>query len=607
MTRFSRRSARRASAAALAFSLCSHAATSGAATLVFQAEDGEVVRGRVERAHAGATGNGYVNYVNETGSYVAWVLEVGQAAGDQALRFRFANGAGAERPMRIVINDRSVGTLRFPSTGSWSSWQTLSLRNQTLRKGLNTVRAESADISGGPNLDSLTIEGTAEIASSDWAQALIYSTIGRCRAGAIACDRQSARYPDPAQLGPGTAGTFFRYAQGLVLLGMHQTFLRDRTRLASYRDYMEDWFDARTDRDGKIVKTNDIKLQFLDTIMAGRAAVLLHEKGSTDNRYKRTADVLWNALTTHGRTPAGDVPGWPEARILWHAGSARDLVLLDGAYMSLPFIVLYGGKYGRALPGFPDIYKDAAGQLIGDRYHLQDVAGTEVRPNTGTKLVYHGYDKQGNGRTETLDWSSGNKKHSDVLWGRAMGWYAMTLVDVLDGFPTGTAHARHRAELIAILNSLLDGLRAKQRPDGLWNTVVHHPVPVTDNFTETSSTAMFVYAMSKAIANGYVDASYKEAAGNGYRGVLSRLSLTGQSPYLVTLAGTAEGQSVQPDNLTGDTPPRGAELYTTSANQQGRITPDRRRNPVDDNLHGIGSFLLMYEQVRRHPETVSPF
>ncbi len=51
-------------------------------------------------------------------------------------------------------------------------------------------------------------------------------------------------------------------------------------------------------------------------------------------------------------------------------------------------------------------------------------------PNTG--LLYHGYDE-----SKKEKWANKQTGLSPNFWARAMGWYGMGLVDVLENFPAG--------------------------------------------------------------------------------------------------------------------------------------------------------------------------
>ena len=108
--------------------------------------------------HGGAgslTGTGFVNYDNVIGSFVELPISVPQA-GPVTLTFRFANGTTVNRPMQIFVDGASVGTLTFPGTGAWTTWQTASI-TVNLTAGAHPVRATATTANGGPNLDSLQV------------------------------------------------------------------------------------------------------------------------------------------------------------------------------------------------------------------------------------------------------------------------------------------------------------------------------------------------------------------------------------------------------------------------------------------------------------------
>ncbi len=120
----------------------------------YEAEQAVIFHGAVDSNHAGFSGTGFVNYVNETGSYVEWTVTV-PAAGAYTLRYRHANGSTVNRSMDIRVDGAlSTAGLAFPPTGAWSSWQTVSVTT-TLDAGTHTVRATATTTSGGPNVDYL--------------------------------------------------------------------------------------------------------------------------------------------------------------------------------------------------------------------------------------------------------------------------------------------------------------------------------------------------------------------------------------------------------------------------------------------------------------------
>jgi unsaturated rhamnogalacturonyl hydrolase len=131
-----------------------------------------------------------------------------------------------------------------------------------------------------------------------------------------------------------------------------------------------------------------------------------------------------------------------------------------------------------------------------------------------TGLLYHGWDESKQQR-----WSDRVTGRSPNFWDRAMGWYAMALVDTLDYFPR--QHAK-RARLIAILNRLAKAVTKYQdAKTGLWYQVMDKGTE-QGNYLEASGSSMLVYALAKGVRNGYLPATYLSVARRGYKGLLDR-------------------------------------------------------------------------------------
>ena len=123
---------------------------------VFQAEDAFIYNGVKETINGGYTGEGYCNLNNDTTSYVEWTVYA-EKAGLQTLKFRYANGTTADRPMKIEVNGNAViSSLSFVSTGVWTTWQDVTI-SANLNAGVNKIRASSIVETGGPNIDYLEV------------------------------------------------------------------------------------------------------------------------------------------------------------------------------------------------------------------------------------------------------------------------------------------------------------------------------------------------------------------------------------------------------------------------------------------------------------------
>ncbi|WP_394363488.1 cellulase family glycosylhydrolase [Amycolatopsis sp. SB7-3] len=135
------------------------AQAASAAPVQYESEDATISRGVVEANHTGFTGSGFVNYDNVTGSYVEYTVNAAQA-GQHTLTFRYANGTTANRPLDITVNGSlAVDDLGFAGTGAWTTWRTVTT-TVTLVAGSNKIRTTAVTSNGGPNADSLSVEGS---------------------------------------------------------------------------------------------------------------------------------------------------------------------------------------------------------------------------------------------------------------------------------------------------------------------------------------------------------------------------------------------------------------------------------------------------------------
>lgn len=115
--------------------------------------------GVYEEKNTGYIDNGYYNFSNLMGSYGLWKI-TSKSTGEAILTLRFANAGTTSRGMTLSINDSLIGIISFPSTASWTSWDSISVKTP-LKSGLNTIYLESITSDGGPNIDQFgfNIEG----------------------------------------------------------------------------------------------------------------------------------------------------------------------------------------------------------------------------------------------------------------------------------------------------------------------------------------------------------------------------------------------------------------------------------------------------------------
>ena len=278
------------------------------------------------------------------------------------------------------------------------------------------------------------------------------------------------------------------YTYGLVFKAMWEIW--QETQDPQILDYIEGYYDRLITDDGEIL-TYDMEKYNIDMIKPGTALIYLYDKTKKE-KYKTAIMTLREQMKDHPRTSEGG---------FWHKKRYPHQMWLDGLYMGSPFLIQYANYFNE-----PVLINDVVNQIILMEKHSRD-------PKTG--LLYHAWDESCEQR-----WANKETGQSPHFWGRAMGWYAMAIVDVLDELPAD--HPR-RADICAILDRMFTALEKVQDPKtGLWHQVLDQG-DREGNYLEATASNMFVYAMAKAVRMGYVDKKYLDVASKGYEGILEHL------------------------------------------------------------------------------------
>ncbi|MEI6680062.1 MAG: glycoside hydrolase family 88 protein [Mariniphaga sp.] len=95
-------------------------------------------------------------------------------------------------------------------------------------------------------------------------------------------------------------------------------------------------------------------------------------------------------------------------------------------------------------------------------------------------------------------------------WGRGNGWMAAGMAEILRVMPKDHPE---RVPIMEGYHKMMAALLKYQAPDGMWRQLIDDP----EAWKETSSTAMFTYAMITGVKNGWLDKkSYGTAARKGW-------------------------------------------------------------------------------------------
>jgi unsaturated rhamnogalacturonyl hydrolase len=295
-----------------------------------------------------------------------------------------------------------------------------------------------------------------------------------------------AQHPDSIVIGNRKTARW-DYEQGLMLKALERVW--ERTGDGKYFTYIQKDLDQFVQKDGSI-RTYKAEDYTLDNLATGPALLLLGQLSVPNSeKYRLAAATLRKQLASQPRTQAGG---------FWHKKVYPNQMWLDGLYMAEPFYAQYS-----ALTGDQAGLDDVAKQFALIEQHLRD-------PKTG--LLRHGYDE-----SRTQKWADPATGLSPQAWDRAVGWYAMALVDVLDYLPAGSAH---RTALVADLQRLAPTLAKYQdAKTGTWSLVLGQEGQ-KGNYAEASGSCMFVYALAKGVRLGYLDKKYAAVARKGYEGIV---------------------------------------------------------------------------------------
>ncbi|KAB5593453.1 Cell wall glycosyl hydrolase [Ceratobasidium theobromae] len=306
------------------------------------------------------------------------------------------------------------------------------------------------------------------------------------------------------------------YETGVVQKSFEMIY--NRTSTAKYLDYITAQTNQMVSATGNVTRYNFTYFS-LDPIRTGESLILAFEK-TGEAKYKKVVDTFKAQLDAQPRTPEG---------AFWHRSTYPNQQWLDGIYMADNFYATYTAKY--------DPTNDTAWADIVKQYTL---AEQHLR-NNETGLLYHGYDASG-----TAKWAAAGTGHSPEVWNRALGWYAISLVDLLEWIPQANSG---RTTILSYLERLAPALKNSADPSsGAWWLVMSQPGR-EGNYIESSGSAMFVYALLKGIRLGFLDkATYFPVAEKAYKYMVDKFVIE-ESDGTLGFEGTVAVGSL---NGTGD-------------------------------------------------------
>ncbi len=257
-----------------------------------------------------------------------------------------------------------------------------------------------------------------------------------------------------------------------------------------YSKYMSDYIDYFVQEDGS-VNTYKQSVYNIDRVNPGKNVITLYKR-TGDEKYKKVIDQLVEQMKNHPKTNSGG---------FWHKKVYPYQMWLDGIYMATPFLAQYAKEFNE-----PQWFDEVT-------YQIKLIYSKTKDEQTG--LMYHAWDESKEQR-----WSDPETGLSPHFWSRAMGWYTMAIVDVLDYLPVNHTD---RDSLIQILNATCaDLLKVRDENTSLWYQVLDMG-DANGNYLEGSGSAMFAYVFAKGANKGYLDAKYRKYAEETFDGIINNL------------------------------------------------------------------------------------
>ncbi|MBD1379413.1 glycoside hydrolase family 88/105 protein [Metabacillus arenae] len=340
----------------------------------------------------------------------------------------------------------------------------------------------------------------------------------------------------------------WHYIEGCIL----KSYLDSYSHTGSEEEYsfVKKYIDSLFNEEG-MVEGIDSQYYNIDQIRMTSILFPLYKK-EQDPKYKRILDLIYKQLETYPRTKSGN---------FWHKTNYPNQIWLDGLYMGQPFYVQYIKEFEKKKN-----YSDTLNQFRNVRKFLFDEE---------TQLYRHAYDE-----SRGMFWCDKTTGRSPHVWGRAVGWFAMALVDTLELLESEDVNTD---ELKCLLKEAVDGMLCYQHSNGMWYQVVDFS-DEKGNYLETSGTLMLAYAILKGVRLGYLSDEYKKHGKAAFDGTLEQYIREEDGNILLGGICKSAGLGKHPETgVIRD----GSFKYYVSGEQI-----------VQNNGHGVAPLLMAYNEIQ---------
>ena len=288
---------------------------------------------------------------------------------------------------------------------------------------------------------------------------------------------EMTRCPDATYLDFREGKKLWNYASGLEMKAFLDVY--ETTGDEAVFKYVDSWYDMMIDEGGNPHRYN-LTSYNIDNICPGRTLLTLYQRTKKE-KYLKTLHLLHKQLEEQPRTPEGGY---------WHKAIYPNQIWLDGLYMGEPFLVEYA-----KLLGDDQMFKEACEESM---HQFLTAARVTYDPVTG--LHRHAYDS-----SRKMFWCDPETGQSEHCWARALGWYCIAVVDVLETVPHDI---KGRNEVVDVFRRIINTIPHFADPKtGMWYQVMDQPGR-EGNYLEATANAMFTYAILKGVRLGLLEKSW---------------------------------------------------------------------------------------------------
>ena len=261
------------------------------------------------------------------------------------------------------------------------------------------------------------------------------------------------------------------------------------TKEERYLTFADAFIDYFVQEDGSIASYDPEEFN-IDNVNAGKTLFDLY-KLTGKEKYRKAMDTIYSQIERQPRTKEGS---------FWHKKIYPNQIWLDGLYMGQPFYMQYEVEFNDC-------------KNCMDSYN-QFLTVNKLMRDAKTGLYYHAYDS-----SREMYWCDKETGLSKHFWLRALGWYAMALIDTMEIMPESMK--KEKETLHGIYKDLIDSMLKYQDESGMWYQVVdlgsREP-----NYLETSGTAIYAYAIMKSVRLGFLPESYWAYGKKAFDGVCEK-------------------------------------------------------------------------------------